>query len=46
MRMFIASVAVAEFAQKISLAHEEFASQVQRIVETFQEKNKTLKAER
>ena len=39
-------IAVAEFAQKISLAHEDFAGQVQQIVKTFQEKNKNLKAER
>ena len=40
------SVLVAEFAQKISQIHEQFASQIQSVVETFKKKNQELKKER
>ena len=39
-------LAVAEFAQKVSLAHEQFANQVLNIVETFKKKNAELRKDR
>ncbi len=37
---------VAEFAQKVSLAHEQFANQVLNVVETFKKKNQELRKEK
>ena len=37
---------VAEFAQKVSLAHEQFANQVLNVVETFKKKNTELRKDR
>lgn len=37
---------VAEFAQKISIAHEQFANQVQSVVDVFKKRNQELKNDR
>lgn len=44
--MYILSISVAEFAQKISMAHEQFANQVLNVVEAFKKKNQELRKER
>jgi len=36
-------VAVAEFAENVSVAHEQFANQIKNIVDTFVKKNNELK---
>ena len=43
---FLFHLSVAEFAQKVSLAHEQFANQILNVVEAYKKKNQELKKER
>ena len=43
---YFVCISVAEFAQKVSLAHEQFANQVLNVVETFKKKNTELRKDR
>ena len=42
----ISLVSVAEFALKILVAHDQFANQVQTVVDVFRKKNQELKKDR
>ena len=44
--VYFGCISVAEFAQKVSLAHEQFANQVLNVVETFKKKNTELRKDR